>query len=100
MKAARGKDDECPMAKYSTKVSKQDNNDNNNNQTKRSLGTFGNGWSEQGRIRYCELMQEVNESRAFYKGSFDNRMKRFATTRLMKEENLCQKKEQLCLTWH
>ena len=38
-------------------------------------------------------MQEVNESRAFYKGSFDNGMKKFATTWLMKAKNLRWKKE-------
>ena len=77
------------MPTYAKKPSKQ-NNDNvdNNNQQKPSLGTYGNGWSEDGRKRYCELMQEVNESRAFYKDSFDKRMKKFAAAWWMKEQNL------------
>ena len=38
-------------------------------------------------------MKEVNESRAFYKESFDLRMKKFATTWVMKEKNRRRKKQ-------
>ena len=38
-------------------------------------------------------MNEVNESRAFYKDSFDKRMKKFATTWVMKEKNHRRKKQ-------
>ena len=38
-------------------------------------------------------MKEVNESRVFYKDSFDLRMKKFATTWVMKEKNRRRKKQ-------
>ena len=93
VKAARGKDAECPTSKYTTRGAIQGNNDGVNIEARLSLGTYGNGWSEQGCQRYCELMNEVNESRAFYKDSFDLRMKKFATTWVMKEKNRRRKKQ-------
>ena len=58
----------------------EETNDNNDNdkQNEPSLGTYGNGWSEDGRKRYCKLMKEANESRAFYKESFNKQMKKSA----------------------
>ena len=82
------------MATYTKKPSKQNNgNVEDSNQQNPSLGTYGSGWSKDGRKRYCELMKEVNESRAFYKDSFDNQMKKFAEKWWLKEKNLRQKKQ-------
>ena len=85
IKASNGTDKDCPTTKFSTKQSSQ----NKDNYV--SLGTYGNSWSEQGRKHYCELMKEVNESRAFYKDSFDSCMKKFASAWLLKEKNLRKK---------
>ena len=77
-----------------TKKKEETNNNNDNDKPKEpSLGTYGNGWSEDGRKRYCEFMKEVNESRAFYKESFDKRMKKFAAAWWLKEKNLRKKKQ-------
>ena len=38
-------------------------------------------------------MKEVNKSRAFYKDSFDNQMKKFAAVWWLKEKKLCQRKQ-------
>ena len=88
VKAAKGKDKDCPLPKYVTRKPK--NREQTNDEP--SLGTYGNGWSEEGRKRYCKLMQKVNESRAFYNGSFDVRMKKFAKSWALKEKNMRVKK--------
>ena len=88
IKASKGTDKDCPTAKFSTKRSTEDESNHNNI----SHGTYGNSWSKQGRKRYCELLKEVNESRAFYKDSFDSCMKKFASAWLLKEKNLQKKK--------
>ena len=95
VKAAKGKDDDCPLPMYTKKKDENnyDDNDDEDRPKERSLGTYGNGWSEDGRKRYCEFMKDVNESRAFYKESFDPRMKKFAASWWLKEKNLRKKKE-------
>ena len=76
-----------------TKKKEETNKHNDEDRPKQhSLGTYGNGWSEEGRKRYCEFMKEVNESRAFYNKSFNKQMKKFAAAWWLKEKNLCKKK--------
>ena len=77
-----------------TKRKEETNEHNDEDRPKEaSLGTYGNGWSEEGRKRYCEFMKEVNESRAFYNESFNKRMKKFAAAWWLKEKNLRKKKQ-------
>ena len=94
VKAAKGKDDDCPIPMYTRKKGETNDNNDEERQKESSLGTYGNGWSEDGRKRYCALMKEVNESRAFYKESFDKRMKKFAAAWWLKEKNLRKKKQE------
>ena len=81
------------MSIYTKKKEETNNNNDENKQKEPSLGTYGNGWSDEGRKRYCELMKEVNESRAFYNESFDKRMTKFAAAWWLKEKNLRKKKQ-------
>ena len=74
------------------KKNDEDNNNTNDQQKGPSLGTYGNGWSKAGRDRYCEFMKEVNESRALWKGSFNERMKKFAIGWSLQEQKLRKKK--------
>ena len=76
------------MSIYTKKKEETNGNNDNDKPKEPSLGMYGNGWSKDGRKRYCEFMKEVNESRAFYKESFDKRMKKFATAWWLKEKNL------------
>ena len=81
------------MSIYTKKKEETNGNNDIDKPKEPSLGTYGNGWSEDGRKRYCEFMKEVNESRAFYKESFDKQMKRFAAAWWPKEKNLRKKKQ-------
>ena len=81
------------MSIYTKKKEETNGNNDNDKPKEPSLGTYGNGWSEDGRKRYCEFMKEVNESRAFYKESFDKRMKKFVAAWWLKEKNLQKKKQ-------
>ena len=77
-----------------TKKKEETNKHNDEDRPKEpSLGTYGNGWSEEGRKRYCEFMKEVNKSRAFYNESFNKRMRKFAAAWWLKEKNLGKKKQ-------
>ena len=95
VKANNNKDPDCPLPTYIQKKKTanniiQANNShygNNNNTEEPSLGSFGNGWSDTGRLRYCDLMYTINKSRALYKDSFDKRMKKFANNWTTKEKN-------------
>ena len=69
----QGPDPNCPHGKY-TRTRKKKNTEGT-----ATVNAFGNGWTNNGRKRYCALMSLVNESRAFYKTSFDTRMKKYAT---------------------
>lgn len=68
----QGPDPNCPHGKY-TRTPKK------NTEGTDTVNAFGNGWTNNGRKRYCTLMSLVNESRAFYNTSFDTRMKKYAT---------------------
>ena len=71
----QGPDPDCPPGKYTRTQKKKKNTEG----TDTVINAFGNGWTNNGRKRYCTLMSLVNESRAFYNTSFDTRMKKYAT---------------------
>ena len=60
-----------PPAKYT--ISRQKGRTGRNN--------FSNGWTEEGRKRYCDLMMMVNKNRAYFNTSFDRRMMKYAQKR-------------------
>ena len=76
-RAHRGHNPNCPKAKYTNRAYLNTGTMNANG-TSLAGNAFGNGWSDEGRKRYCEMMHGVNESRAFYNTSFNRRMKKFA----------------------
>ena len=60
-----------PPTKYT--ISRQKGRTDRNN--------FSNGWTKEGRKRYCDLMTMVNKNRAYFNSSFDKRMMKYAQKR-------------------
>ena len=90
-RAQRGHHSNCPKAKYTNHAyldtgTVTTTDSNTTNTTRSAVNSFGNGWSNEGRKRYCELMRSVNESRAFYNSSFDRRMKKYAVNFQLREQ--------------
>jgi len=70
---------DCPTAKYTNRKFINKGTKLTDDDTTEDVywNSFGNGWSDDGRKRYCDLMLTINESRAFYNTSFDKRMKNY-----------------------
>ena len=85
----------CPKAKYTNRNFKNKGTKGNDASTAKDVywNSFGNGWSDEGRKRYCSLMLTINESRAFYNTSFDKRMKHYVEKSELKEEEQKRKKQ-------
>ena len=81
---------DCPPARYTHCRGSNKNEDGNESATTsssdKSMNIFGNGWTEEGRQRYCELMLAVNESRAFFNRSFNLRMMKYAAACELQEK--------------
>ena len=79
----------CPKAKYTNRNFKNKGTKGNDASTAKDVywNSFGNGWSDEGRKRYCSLMLTINESRAFYNTSFDKRMKHYVDFLNSKKKN-------------
>ena len=69
-----------------------------NNKRKGQTGwnNFSNGWSEEGRKRYCELMMLINKNRAYYNSSFDKRMLKYA--KVVSERQKRKKQRRIAVT--
>ena len=51
------------------------------------MNQFGNGWNKEGHDCFCNLMWDINESRAHFNQSFDKHMKIYAKHMRNKERN-------------